>query len=233
MKKVFTMIFCIMVAIGCAAQIYGSRPRPRIVVHSNHSRPPAGVYDYYRPWHSTYYGVRLGLNAGSVRSDAPSLDGNEMKTGLNIGVAIGTQLSRYTPLFIESGLYYSQKGGKSSNGLGDYGKFTYDLNYLELPILLKYKHFTRSGVSIEPFAGGFISCGVAGNIKDYAERQAFSSFSDGYFNRIDGGIKLGCGVGYGIGYAEVAYDFGLANVGQDTFDDTHTGCLTINIGVNF
>ena len=229
MKKIFTLTLCGLLAMGAMAQIHGGRSHSHIVVRS---RPAVTIYDYSRPWHNTYYGVRLGLNAGSVRSDAPVLNGNEMKAGLNIGFAVGTQLSRYKPLFIESGLYYSQKGGKSSNGF-ESGKFTYELNYLELPVLLKYKHFTRSGVSVEPFVGGFISCGLAGNIKDYAERQAFCSFSDGYFNRMDGGIKLGCGVGYGMGYAEVAYDIGLANVGQDTFDDTHTGCLTINIGVNF
>ena len=47
------------------------------------------------------------------------------------------------------------------------------------------------------------------------------------------GIKLGCGIGFNVAYLDVSYDIGLANVGQDAFDDTHTGCLTINLGVNF
>ncbi|MBO7610107.1 MAG: PorT family protein [Muribaculaceae bacterium] len=232
MKKIFTLAICAIVALSGMAQMYGGRPRTRVVVRQPGLNFRGNPHDYYS-WHNTYYGLRLGLNAGSVRSDAPALDGSSLKTGLNIGVAVGTQLSRYTPIFLESGLYFSQKGGKSNNIAENGGKFTYDLGYMELPILLKYKHFTRTGLSIEPFAGPFLACGISGDIKDYGERQAFSSYSNGYFNRFDAGIKLGCGVSYGIGYAEVAYDIGLANVGQDTFDDTHTGCLTINIGVNF
>ena len=63
--------------------------------------------------------------------------------------------------------------------------------------------------------------------------MAFSSYENGFFKRGDAGLKLGCGVGFGMGYADVSYELGLANVGQDAFDDTHTGSLTLNIGINF
>ncbi len=127
---------------------------------------------------------------------------------------------------------YNQKGGNSTP-VGSKGKFTYQLDYLEMPVVLKYKHCTMSGVSFEPFAGGYLSCGIAGNIKDYGERQAFGSYSDNYFNRFDGGLRFGCGVGYGLGYAQVSYDLGLANVGQDDFDNTRNGCFTVSVGVRF
>lgn len=223
----------VALALGCSAQFHRSYPpRTHVVVHR--SQPQ---FDNRYPFgpRNTYYGLRLGLNASHVRSESPALNGTGMKTGLNLGFVVGTQLSRSTPLFIESGLYFSQKGGKSDNIVTSSGpnKFTYDISYLELPFVLKYKHYAYSGLSVEPYAGGYLACGVAGNIKDYGDRKAFSSFSDGYFNRFDGGLKLGLGVGYGIGYADISYDLGLANVGQDNFDNTHTGTLTLNIGVNF
>lgn len=235
MKKIITALMVSVLALGVAAQGYrGYPPRTRVVV-ARDSRPPRDHGFNPWQWRSTYYGLRLGLNVSNVRSDAPALNGNGMKTGLNLGFVIGTQLSRTAPLFVESGLYYTQKGGKSDNIVTSNGrtKFSYDLNYLELPLLLKYKHYTYSGLSIEPYAGGYLACGVGGNIKDYGDRKAFSSYSDGCFKRFDGGLKLGLGVGYGIGYADLSYDVGLANVGQDDFDDTHTGTFTINIGVNF
>lgn len=211
-------------------------PRPSspvVVVTKGHDRGYGRDYD--RPWRRTYYGLRLGLNMSNVRSEAPALDGNTIKTGLNVGAVAGTQLGWGTPLFLEGGLYYSQKGGKSHNAraTGENDKFTYDLHYLEVPLVLKYRHFTSSGVSVEPFAGGYVACGVAGNIKDYGDRKAYSSYDDGNFSRFDGGLRLGLGVGYGMGYAEVAYDLGLANVGQSDFDDTRNGCFTVSIGVNF
>lgn len=87
-----------------------------------------------------------------------------------MGFVIGTQLTRTAPLFFETGLSYTEKGGKS-----DYqgGKFAYSLNYLEMPLLLKYKYYAGPDVSIEPFLGGYLAVGVrGGKIKDYGERQA-------------------------------------------------------------
>lgn len=215
------------------------RPGVVIVQPPRDTRPDRYGPDQYGwgPKRDNYFGIRLGLNLANVRSDANALNGSSMKSGLNVGVIGGVALSYSTPIYLESGLFYSQKGGKSDNVATEQGKskFTYDLGYLEVPVVLKYKYWlpnTRN-VTIEPYVGGFVAVGVSGDIKDYGNRKAFSSYENGYFNRMDGGIKLGVGVGFGMGYADVSYDIGLANIGQDAFDDTHTGCLTFNIGVNF
>ena len=237
-KTILLIIACLMATMPAMSQYRhrGGRPGQRVVVvkqprHHGMPRSPFDGGDPYYGYRHTYYGLRLGLNAGSVRSDAPALNGHSVKTGVSLGAVVGTQLSYYSPIYLEGGLMYSQKGGKSDNVGGD--KFTYQLDYLELPVVIKYRHFTQSGLSIEPFAGGFLSCGIAGDIKNYGARQAYSSFSDNNFSRFDGGLRFGCGVGYRLGYVELAYDLGLANVGQDDFDDTHTGCFTVSVGVNF
>ena len=240
MKRFSLLLLIAVLTAGAVA----AQPRHRtVIVHHGQSGRHAPFDDrrpFYSSWHrtNTYFGVRLGLNAASVRSEANALNGTSMKAGLNLGLVGGVQLSYRTPLFFESGLFYSQKGGKSSNVItsgGRTSKFTYNLDYLQVPLLLKYKHMAdwRSRVTIEPFVGAFVGVGVGGNIKDYGDRVAFSSYENGFFKRGDAGLKLGCGVGFGMGYADVSYELGLANVGQDAFDDTHTGSLTLNIGINF
>ena len=112
-------------------------------------------------------------------------------------------------------------------------KVSYDRVCLGCALLLNYRQRVSLDVRIEPFAGAFVGVGVSGQIKNYGARKAFSSYETGYFRRGDAGIKLGCGIGFNVAYLDVSYDIGLANVGQDAFDDTHTGCLTINLGVNF
>ena len=229
--------------MAASALRHGFVAHRTVIVHHGQSGRHASFDDRrpsYSSWHrtNTYFGLRLGLNAASVRSEANALNGTSMKAGLNVGLVGGVQLSYRTPLFFETGLFYSQKGGKSSNVVtsgGRTSKFTYNLDYLQVPLLLKYKHMAdwRSRVTIEPFVGAFVGVGVGGNIKDYGDRVAFSSYENGFFKRGDAGLKLGCGVGFGMGYADVSYELGLANVGQDAFDDTHTGSLTLNIGINF
>lgn len=222
MKKLFLLaIIGLSFALQTSAQFYpDGRP-----IHPKHRYNSGDV-----EMSNTYYGLRLGLGLSTVNSDSKALDGNKVQAGLNVGFAIGTQLSPAAPVFIESGLYYTEKGGKSEYE----GKnFTYYLNYLELPILVKYRYFATDEFSVEPFFGGYLSCGVGGKIKNYGDRKAFSSFKDNYFGRFDGGLKLGVGLSFQMMYFDLNYDFGLANIGQDDFDDTNNGCFYINFGVNF
>lgn len=166
-----------------------------------------------------------------MSSDDKTLDGGNAQTGLNVGAVVGIALSDRAPVFFETGLYYTEKGGKKK--LDDGKKMTYDLNYLEVPLTVKYAYPIDDHFSIQPFAGGYLACGVGGKIKNYREREADPSFSSDRFKRFDGGLRLGCGVAYDMFYADLTYDVGLANICHDEFDTSHNGCLTLNFGVNF
>lgn len=178
-----------------------------------------------------YYGFRIGPSFSFVNSDDSRLDGGDWQTGLNVGALVGLPLSRTVPLYLEAGLFYNEKGGRKKLSSGK--KMTYDLNYIELPIVLKYIYPVDGHLTIQPFFGGYLACGIGGKIKNFEEREAFSSFSDDGFQRFDGGLRLGCGVGYDLFYFDLSYDIGLSNICHDTFDTSHNGCLSLNFGVNF
>lgn len=229
MNKMTIATLALMFSLPMTAQ-YG---RP-------HGRPYgyAGRYSYSRPasssYHNshanTYYGLRIGAAFSTVNSDDHYLDGGSLRTGLNIGAVVGLQIAPMTPLYFETGLQYVEKGGKGSNN-GE--KFTYDLNYLEVPFVLKYDHRIDHLLSVQPFLGGYVAAGVSGKIKDFGHRQAYSSFDQEGFQRFDAGIKLGCGLQFSYLYAELGYDFGLTNISHDYFDTSHTGSLFATVGVNF
>ncbi|MBQ5983100.1 MAG: PorT family protein [Prevotella sp.] len=234
MKKMVLLAAVMTMFISSAsAQFYPDgrpiHPSKRGVYYGNGGRV---VHSRYHSLDS-YCGFRVGMGLATVNSDSPYLDGSKVKTGLNVGFVAGTQMVHGTPLYVEGGLYYTEKGGKSGSGSD---KFTYNMNYLEVPLVLKYKFYPASNFTIEPFMGGYVSCGVGGKIKDFNNRAAYSSFGDKYadnFRRFDAGIKLGCGVGFDIFYLGASYDIGLANVGKDSFQDTHTGCFNLDFGINF
>ena len=56
-----------------------------------------------------YYGIRLGMNFATLTGDAGDLG---TKVGLNFGGTVGMRVSDTTPIFLESGLYYTGCGAK-------------------------------------------------------------------------------------------------------------------------
>ncbi len=182
-------------------------------------------------YNDVYYGFRIGPSFTTVNSDDKYLDGGTTQTGLNVGFAAGFALATTSPLYFETGLYYHEKGGK---GNADGSKFTYNLNYMEMPLVLKYIYDVAE-FSIQPYMGGYVACGVGGKIKDFGKRQAYDSFSDTpySFRRFDGGLKFGCGMAYDMFYVDLSYDLGLANVCHDDFDTSKNSALNLTFGINF
>lgn len=230
-KQILTSLLALALAGPAAAQGY------------SYGRPGAdsfgdGAFSTSRD-HNMYYGLRLGLGLGRVGSDDDRLDGNSMKAGINVGGVIGFQLSPSAPVYLETGIYYTQKGGRGytystdASGMTVKDKFTFALNYFELPIVAKYFFEVGDELTVQPFFGGYFALGAGGSVKDYADRKEYASFSDEYFKRFDGGLRLGCGVQYQVVYLEAVYDIGLSNISHDTFQSSHTGCLSFNVGVNF
>ena len=53
------------------------------------------------------------------------------------------------------------------------------------------------------------------------------------FKRFDGGLRIGCGVGFSMFYLDMTYDIGLANISHNDYDSSSNGTLYLNFGVNF
>lgn len=194
---------------------------------------PARPAQYGNNYHGgTYFGFRFGINATEVSSEATYLESSSPRGGLQAGFVVGQQLAQRVPLFLETGLMYSEKGGKSDYG----GDFSYNLNYLEVPLNFKYMiYFPQPRISVQPFMGPYLAYGVGGYVKDFNARQAYHSFGDAedQFKRFDAGLKIGCGFSIQAFYAELNFNVGLANIGHDMFDETHNRGVSLTVGVNF
>ncbi len=211
MKRFVTFILLTVLVIPTFAQFERGSSRSR----------------YNRNNTETYYGLRLGLNIASLNSEDVEFDMNS-RPGLAFGAVYGHQLANSTPLWLEAGLFYSEKGGKTHIA-GE--KHTCRLTYLQLPVVVKYSFDVIDDLYIQPFLGGYMSLGLGGKIKDYGNRTSDASFDS--FNRFDGGLRLGCGIEYQMVYAELGFDFGLTNIAKGDFDTTRTQTFFMNIGVNF
>lgn len=190
-----------------------------------------GSGDFSLSESSIYWGVRMGANIANISGDKPTDFGS--KTGINLGGVVGLRLSHSTPIFLESGLYYTERGSKkdTKNKIG--------LTYLEIPILMKYGLQATDDIAILPFIGPYFSLGFAGKSKWEANgtRNSKGSYSsdaiNGGFNHADMGFKLGCGAEWNMIYLEAGYQIGVANIAKQEEYTSHGNALFINIGVNF
>ncbi|WP_288276263.1 porin family protein [uncultured Prevotella sp.] len=173
---------------------------------------------------TVYYGARVGLNVGWISGDYDKSLG--AKAGMNIGGVLGLRVSDATPVFLESGLYFAMQGAKD-------GKNEVNLNYLEIPLLIKYGVQVTDDIALLPYLGPTFGLGIAGKTKYPGEGSVGSFSSDGDFNRPDVGIKFGCGAEYNKLYLETGLKFGVTNILDDDNDAAHNGAWYLNFGVNF
>lgn len=102
------MIVLVMtVSLPASAQYYrNGRPIPpskRASYYSQHQYGAGRDGD-------TYFGLRLGFGVSTVSSDNTTFDTNKSKTGLNVGVAVGTQAHIAGTGFLGVGTVLHRKG---------------------------------------------------------------------------------------------------------------------------
>lgn len=191
----------------------------------------------------SYAGVRIGANIANLNFEGTHGVNKSSLAGLNLGVVGGYSLTPMSPIYLESGLLYTQKGVEGSKGGED---LKVNMHYLELPLVFKYRidadPYGYNNFNVQPFFGGFAALGFAGKTKDFGDREKVNTFGPNAFRAFDTGLRMGCGLEFQNFYAEVSYDLGLANVarsnfkhlGFDSFDDKiHTSTLTLTAGFNF
>lgn len=197
-------------------------------------------YNYDR---SSYFGIRVGLNVPRFYHRGFE-NGPETKplSLINAGIVFGNRVGRTVPLYFETGLLYSEKGAKFE-ATPDVERKTYNLKYLELPLVFKYKADVGfDDLTVQPYFGGFLTCGVAGNVKLYEQRIKENPFSDQYLKRFDAGFRIGLGMAFQNFYLDFCYDIGMNNIAAKDFHDYNyddfdgrirTGCFTASIGLDF
>ena len=177
---------------------------------------------------TVYYGARIGMNISTITGDYTS--DFKSKAGLTLGGVLGLRISDATPLFLESGLYFTQYGANGE------GKSYLNINYLEIPVLIKYGFQVTDEISVLPYLGPTVALGITAKGKYPDGTGGYnteSGFGDNKLNRANVGIKLGCGAEWNKLYLEAGYHFGITNILDSDDDAWHNGNLFINFGVNF
>ena len=107
---------------------------------------------------NVYYGIRFGGTLASISGDRSI----GTKVGLTLAGVVGLRLSSSAPVFLESGLYYTQRGAKDDD-------YEVTHNNLEIPLVVKYGFKATDEIALLPFIGPYFAYAVSAdekNLKD-------------------------------------------------------------------
>ena len=188
-------------------------------------------------YQTNIFGVYAGLNVAKISAYGISTDS---KLGFHVGGSYERLLMNNRPLYLETGLQFSQKGFKISERSGS-------TSYLEIPVMVNYKFHFGDALTLYPSAGIYYAFGIGGKEKDSVTNGEYDLFGKtGGFKRSDLGIRFGVTFGIRQFNVGVGYEFGLMNIskiGDGWFDDSYesdssfpkakNGNLFVSVGYKF
>lgn len=162
-------------------------------------------------------GVKAGLNISSLAFDENEMNSSS-RTGFTAGVMVEIPLAKNFSLQPE--LLYSQQGGKTSFFDSDVTnsnyKGTIELNYLNIPLMLKY--YVVKGLSVQ--AGPQIGILLKANNKYEDNFLGYENHES--FNLKDYSTGIDTSVNFGLGYqfkdkfyTDLRYNISYSNVFKD------------------
>jgi hypothetical protein len=122
----------------------------------------------------------LGLNGCQVHGDSYS---GYNKLGLFGGLAVNARISER--LSLELGFYFSQKGARKNPNKYDFNYYRLNLNYIDLPLSLRYMLNKRYFMTVGPSLAYLIN---------YSENINYSDYTGVYkFKKYEVGVNIGLG----------------------------------------
>ena len=156
------------------------------------------------------FGGRVGLNISKQEFKQDSLT-VEPKSKFGLDLALVSEFPLGELVSISPELHWLQKGYKIEDIGGPIENLTATLNYLELPILVKFNfgETTKFFVMGGPSVGYFLS----GTTKDEDGNKDNIDLEE--YHRVDVGAHLGAGFGIGPIIVDVRYILGFTNLARD------------------
>lgn len=166
-------------------------------------------------------GVRAGLNVSKLKTDGLTYDA---VAGFHVGGVYQRLLTKEAPIYLETGLYVTQKGFKYD------GANKCNAYYFEVPLLVNYKFAAGREFTLYPSAGFYYGLGFAGKMKVAGVKH--DTFGDkGYLERSDFGVRASFTGEWRQFVASAGFDYSLFDAGKEGKSKHRT--FFLSVGYNF
>ncbi|MFN3756380.1 MAG: porin family protein [Flavobacterium sp.] len=157
------------------------------------------------------FGVKGGVNFSNLYTE--EVDDNNVLTSFHVGVFVTIPIVDF--FGIQTEVLYSRKGAELAyNNAFLTGTAQFRLNYIEVPVLLKFNITENFNIHAGPYVAYLIDADVV-NKSSNANFDFEENLNNDDFNKFDYGLSAGLGFdfnSFGIG---ARYNYGLATVGKE------------------
>ncbi|KYG84419.1 hypothetical protein AWW67_04735 [Roseivirga seohaensis] len=151
-------------------------------------------------------GIKGSFNLSNLYTD--DIDDNNLRPGFSIGIFKENQIGASSA--IQTELLFSTKGNRSEYRTGPFdGEAKFNLNYLELPVMLDLKAGDALDISFGPYVSYLISANVTTE-GDFG--NSFSEIDRDQLNAFDFGLSGGLGLNFGNTELGARYNLGLSEI---------------------
>jgi Outer membrane protein beta-barrel domain len=157
------------------------------------------------------FGIKGGLNLSNFYVD--DVKDKNIKSDIHAGLFLKLPVAK--GFSIQPELLYSAKGAQISYDAGVFGsgKYNFNLNYVELPVLAVFNLTKNFNIHAGAYAAYLASANIK-QVKDNADDNTIASFNEDDFNRFDYGLVGGIGFDINKFLIGARYNYGLGEVGK-------------------
>lgn len=189
-----------------------------------------------QPSEKNLLGVRAGVEIAYIRARGGQVYGTTLpRAGFRLGISDQVLLWHPIPLYIETGLHFSSRGGR-------FAGTSFRPMFLQLPALLTWRFGIGERIALRPFAGVEYGVGIGGKART-AEGWEDLFGKRGFLRRSDLFLRTGVEISIRRICIQAAFDAGMCNlfagsVGQTQLlpagiSELRSRSVSITVGYDF
>ena len=184
------------------------------------------------------FGIKGGANFSSLYTEDDNSNSSNLRSGFNAGLYAKMPITKW--IAVQPELYYTTKGSEVTyNNSFAEGTARFNLNYVELPVLVVVNLSKNFNVHAGPYVGYLLK----GNVTNESTIRLFDfeeNINRDDYNRLDAGLVAGIGLDIGAIGLGARYSYGLTRVGKErsflgttyTFPDAKNSVLNFYISLS-
>ncbi|MFB9110622.1 porin family protein [Flavobacterium gyeonganense] len=165
------------------------------------------------------FGIKGGVNMSNLYSDSDDIDDENALWGFNAGIFAAFPIA--DKVFIQPEILYTTKGAELDyNVAGVAGTNKFKLNYIEVPLLVRFNLTENFNVHV----GGYASYLVNAKLTGEGDIEFDDELDADDFERFDAGLSAGVGLDFNPISIGLRYNYGLTTIGKEreAFGNTYT-----------